>query len=189
MVTTLNLAVLCICGAPESSPVHQDASGHAFRPLRAADQIRDDQYAERNTRPGHYAVADYRVVQIPNPAAGADWLATVPATARWRIACLQAQLVTSAVVANRVPHLVITDGQGHSVYNFPAPSNQIASTTVQYSAGTTIVTTQFDNASVLVMPYPVKLLQTWTIGTVTTAKDVGDQWSNIFLYIKEWLQF
>jgi hypothetical protein len=189
MGTAIYIGILCACGAPESADVHRDPNGHAFRPTRAADQIRDDQYAERNTRPGHYAVADLRVISIPKPGVGADWTATVPATARWRIACLQAQLITSAVAVNRVPHVVLTDGQGHSVYNFPATTNQVASSTVQYSAGTTIVTTQFDNASVLVLPYPVKLLQGWTIGTVTTALDGGDQWSNIFLYVKEWLQF
>jgi hypothetical protein len=113
----------------------------------------------------------------------------VPAQARWRVQALQAQLLTGAVAGNRIPHLVITDGQGNSVYNFPAPNNQIAASTVQYSAGTTIVTTNFDNASVLVLPYPVKLLGNWTIASLTTGLLAGDQWSNICLYVKEWLQF
>jgi hypothetical protein len=189
METAVYIGILCACGAPDTAPVHNDPSGHAFRPVRAADQIRDDQYAERNTRPGHYAVADLRVVQIPNPPAGQDWVATVPATARWRVVCFQAQFVTSATVANRVPHLVVTDGQGHSVYNFPSPNNQVAGATEQYSGGATSVTTQFDNANVLVLPSPVKLLQLWTVGMVTTALQAGDQWNNIFLYVKEWLQF
>jgi hypothetical protein len=189
MSTNIAIAVLCICGAPKYADVHASANGHAFHPVQGGHQMRDDQYAEANTRDGHYSLAGLRVIPVANPNVGLDWTAKVPATARWKLSCLQAQLTSSAVAVNRVPHVVITDGQGHSVYNFPAPNNQVAGTVVQYSAGTTIVAASFDNASVLVLPEPVKLLQTWTIGMVTTALDPGDQWSNIFLYVKEWLQF
>lgn len=189
MGTGFVIAVLCGCGQPPDAPVHHSADGHKYAPIRGADQRRDDQETERGPRSGHYALAEYRVIQVAQPAAGLDFTATVPAMARWRVQCLQAQLLTSAVVANRVPHLVITDGQGHTMYNFPSPGNQVPSTTFQYSAGTTIVTTQFDGAQVLVLPYPMKLLQGWTIGMLSTALQAGDQWSNIVIHVKEWLQF
>jgi hypothetical protein len=184
----LDLSIMCICGQPHNAMVH-GPGGHQYVPMRGADQIRDDQRPEKGTRRGHYALAEYRVLPLPQPAAAADWVATVPATVRWRVQCLQAQLTTSAAIANRVPHLQITDGQGHSMYNFPSPNNQTASSVEQYSAGTTVVTTTFDNANVLVLPYPMKLLPGWTIGTLTTALAAGDQWANIVLHVKEWLQF
>lgn len=183
------LAVLCMCGAGPDATVHNSPDGHKYAPIRGADQVRDDQVSQRVQRKGHNTIVDYRVITLANPAAAADWTATVPVPARWRVQCLQAQLVTSAVAANRIPHLVITDGQGRSMYNFPAPGNQPAALTVQYSAGTTIVALQFDNAQALVLPYPMKLLQGWTIGTLTTGLSAGDQWSNIQIHVKEWLQF
>jgi len=189
-MSTVNIdgSIMCACGQPQTAPVH-GPGGHQYAPIRGVDQIRDDQHADKGRRKGHNAIVDYRVITLPKPAAGADFSAKVPSPARWRVQCLQAQLLTDAVAVNRVPHLVITDGQGNSVYNFPSPSNQVASTTAQYSAGTTVVSTQFDGAVVWVLPYPMKLLQGWTIGSLTTALDPGDQWSNIVLHVKEWLYF
>jgi hypothetical protein len=184
----IDLSILCVCGQPGNAPVHQ-GGGHAYQPVRGAGQRRDDQRTEDGPRPGHYALSEQRIITVGAPAAGADWSATVPTPARWRVNALQAQLTTGAAGGNRVPHLVITDGQGHSVYNFPSTANQLANSTAQYSAGATVMTAQFDNAQVLVLPYPLKLLQTWTIGTLTTGIQAGDQWSNIVLYVKEWLDF
>ena len=186
--TSVDLTIVCICGQPQSAPVHQ-GGGHKYQAMRGADQTRDDQDARGGRRGGHYALAEYRVIALAQPVAGADWVATVPATAIWRVQCLQAQFTTSAAVQNRVPHLQITDGQGHSVYNFPSPSNQVAGSVLQYSAGTTIVTTQFDNTQVLVLPYPMKLLQNWTIQSLTTGIQAADQWANVVLHVKEWLLF
>jgi hypothetical protein len=181
--------VLCACGQPESAAVHHGENGHRYSPIRGVDQIRDDQHLDKALRRGHYSVSNYRVISIPQPAAGAEVLATVPATATWRVQCLQMQLVTSAAVPNRIPHLVVKDSLGVSVYNFPSPQNQGATTTFQYSAGTTVVSLFFDNAAVLVLPYPMKLGANWSIGTLTTGLDVADQYSKIALHVKEWLRF
>jgi len=184
----VDLTILCMCGQPASGSNH-GPGGHKFTPMRGRDQIRDDQDPERNTRDGHYALREYRTIAIPSPNAGQDWTATIPAVARWRVKCLQAQLVTSAAAFNRVPHLVISDALGNSVFNFPAITNQVASTTVQYSAGVGIVSVQFDNAVVWVLPYETHLLQGWKIGTLTTLLQAGDQWSNIALIVEEWLNW
>ena len=180
---------LCICGQLPTAPVHSQPSGHKYTADRWLGAGRDDQSIDRGRRPGHYTVSDYRVISIPAPAPGVDVVAVVPTPSQWRVQCLQAQLITSAVIANRVPHLIIKDQLGNYVYNFPAPTNQVASSTMQYSAGTTTVAAQFDNASVLVLPFPVKLLQGWSVGFLTTALQAADQWSNAALYVKEWLEF
>ena len=184
----MNLMLLCICG--KTSADHGPGkSDHLYTPPSGAGQVRDDQQPERVTRRGHYQLNEYRVITIANPLAGVDVVATVPSTVRWRVQCLQAQLVTSAVAMNRIPHLVITDGQGHQVYNVPPSGNQVAGLTEQYSAGVTVVAANFDNANVLVLPYVTHLLQGWTIGFSTTGLQAGDQWSNCALLVEEWLSF
>lgn len=184
----VNLSIMCACGQPENAPVH-GPGGHQYKPIRGMDQVRDDQHSEASPRKGHNAIVEYRVITLAKPAAGADFLAKVPTPAQWRVQCMAAQLTTSAAIANRVPHLVITDGQGNTVYNFPPPGNQVQGTVGIYSAGTTVVSAQVDGATVWVLPFPMKLLQGWTIGSLTTAIDAGDQWANVVLHVKEWLYF
>jgi hypothetical protein len=174
------IALVCaVCGVGVDQ--HHER-GHNFT-------VRDDQGVDRGNRAGHYEVIQYRVIPLAAPAVGTDIVITVPPTSNWRIEAFQAQLVTSAVVANRVPHLFVDDGQGHSMYNFPSTGNQVAATTVQYSAGPAIVAVTFDNAQTFVIPAHLLLLNSWRIGFKTTALDVGDQWSNVNVLVKEWLQF
>lgn len=174
------IELICgVCGVPVDK--HQ-GMGHKFA-------VRDDQLRAPTDRSTHYAIVEHRAIGIAQPLPGVDVVATVPATTRWRVQCLQAQLTTSVIAANRVVHLVITDGQGNQVYNFPAPGNHIAATTVQYSAAPESIQASFDNATVLCLPEPTHLLQGWTIGFSTTAKDAGDQWSKFNLIVKEWLNF
>ncbi|HWY55752.1 MAG TPA: hypothetical protein VNZ03_14890 [Terriglobales bacterium] len=189
MNAATTLLVLCACGQAESATVHHSPDGHKYAPIRGADQFRDDQEMHKGSRRGHYALAEQRIITLASPAVGLDWSAPVPATARWRVNAVQAQLATSAVVANRVPHIIITDGQAHTVYNVPSLTNQVAATTFVYSAGATVVTAFFDSAVVMALPYPLKMLQNWTIASLTTGIQAGDQWSNIVLFVKEWLQF
>lgn len=46
---------------------------------------------------------------IPNPAAGADFIIPVPGNEDWRLLSVRATLTTSAAVANRLPTLVLDD--------------------------------------------------------------------------------
>jgi hypothetical protein len=185
---TLDLSILCICGQAANAEVHQ-GSGHVFKPHRGRDQIRDDQAPQEITRGGHYRVNEYRAIAIPQPAAAADIVATVPATVVWEVKALQFQLTTSAAVANRVPHLVIKDSLGLAIYNFPSIQNQQGGSVYQYSAGISGVAVAFDNAVTWVLPYVSRMLPNWTIGTLTTGLQGGDQWANVNLLVEEWLSF
>jgi hypothetical protein len=186
--TGIDLTILCICGQPATSPYHGDGP-HQHRWLPTVRSPREDQEVKKGNRLGHYSLVDYRIVAAPPPAIGTDPLIAVPGNAVWRVQSLQAQLTTDAVNAARVPHLVIQDSEGRSVFNFPAPGPQPQNLVQQYSAGATVVTVQNDGAVVVVLPSPVKLLQGWKLGFKTTALDAGDQWANVVLYIKEWLYF
>jgi hypothetical protein len=93
------------------------------------------------------------------------------------------------VVNNRVPHLVVDDGQGHSIFNVPFSNNQPASLTVIYSAGASIVASSFDGAITACFPQHLLLLQGWRVRMLTTLLDAGDQWSAVNVLVKEWIQF
>jgi hypothetical protein len=123
-----------------------------------------------------------------NPAAGAELSITVPDSTRWRILAMRASLVTSGVAATRQVHLQITDGTT-VVMDLPAVTTQIASLTRVYNAvasgfGQALADTQ------IYLPLPMNLYVAagWTIVTLTTLLDVGDDWGAPQLYVEEWLE-
>lgn len=116
-----------------------------------------------------------------------DWQLPVAGGTWWRVLLLRAQLVTSAVVANRLPVLAITDGEV-PLYELPAPAVQAASLTTRYSwaiagpdrsalapAGP-IVTQALPD---VILPVGGRL----TIAT--TAIDAGDTWTLIRAYVQQ----
>lgn len=127
-----------------------------------------------------------RAVQQANPAAGAEFVVTVPAGARWEVLSINAQLVTSAAVANRQPVFQITDGATHVMHNTQFSGNQAASLTFQYSAAegdSVAVNAPFNQGA---LPHNCFLLQGWTLQSLTTNIQAADQWSAIWLMVQEW---
>lgn len=184
----LTVDILCMCGSPASGhgPGKTD---HTFLARDAVGPLRPEQELVVDKRTGHFAIHERRVVKVPTPVVGADWSIRVPGNARWLIKSLQAQLLTSAAVANRVVHLTLQDPELNGVYNVPVTGNQVAGSTWQYSAGVSTDPVTFDNASTLCIPYETQLNPQWSIGSLTTGLDAGDQWSNIYLNVEEWLYF
>lgn len=128
-----------------------------------------------------------RVVQIPTPAAGADWSVTVPGGRQWRISAGRAIFTTSAVVASRIPRLTLSDGT--TIYwENSVQATMVASNVYRlgFSAGGAQQSTGNANVdSALTLP------DLWLPGghqfmTQTTAIDVGDQWSGLALFISEY---
>jgi len=184
----IDLSVLCICGKPENAPEHH-YGGHQYKPVRAADQIRDDQDAYPARRRGHSTIAEYRSLQSKKPPAGQDISMVVPATSRWKLKCLSALLTTDAVVANRVFNLVIQDPNNNIVFYAVSPVNQVAGTVIGYSAASGLTAYAFGTVIVVPLPLDTVLLPGWSIATVTVGLDAGDQWAPMNLLVKEHLQF
>ncbi len=179
----------CSCGHPEDSPVH-GAKGHQYVPASIAEYLRPTQRYKRGYQAGRYSLKESRILTAKKPAAGVDVKASVTAPAKWIVWALRASLTTSAVIANRVPHLQITDGpNGNVVLDFPASNNQTAGSTEVYTASAGGVAAAFDNTNVFVLPSAVEMLQGWTIGFSTTLLDVGDQWTALALMVTETLYF
>lgn len=125
---------------------------------------------------------------VGNPAAGADWSKTIGSGTRWLLRSLNAQLVTSAAVANRVIRSQLLDGGGNLVFQ-GAPSAVVpASTTVQVTANTNMAISTVDGTTIAV-PLPVTpvLSAGFRVQVNTLALQAGDQWSNIWLYYEGWL--
>lgn len=126
-------------------------------------------------------------ITVPNPGVGAEWRLTASGQGTLRVVAARALLTTSAVVANRLAALTISDGTDLFA-TIPAPAAITAS-----KAG--IVSTMAGAPSVgatdgpLLYPSPTDgwvLLPGWSIGSLTAGLDVGDQWSAIRMYVVEY---
>jgi hypothetical protein len=128
-----------------------------------------------------------RSVTVANPAAGADWSVTVPAGASFAVNSVSATLVTSAGGSARVATLVITDAGGNVVFNGPATASQNASSTENYT-WSNAPSTPPAGATSTVGPLPagLRLGPGWTLKTVTSGIQAGDQWSAIVLSVQQY---
>lgn len=124
-----------------------------------------------------------RTVQVPAPAAGADWSLAVPAGSVYGLISVQASLTTSATVADRAPRLQLTDGD--AIYlDLPPQAVQAASLTGRFAWVQGMST--YGSAGGQVVGMPALLLQPgWTLGTSTDNIDTTDQWSAVELLILE----
>jgi hypothetical protein len=129
-----------------------------------------------------------RAVQIANPAAGAEFSTAVPVGARWELVAITAQLVTAVAAANRAPAIQITDGAAHVLANIPFVGTQAASLTQFYSAQEGGPAFQSGNNNLTGLARNCKLLQGWTVGSLTTLIQAADQWQNIWLHVMEWIE-
>lgn len=127
-----------------------------------------------------------RVVPFAAPAAGAEFVVTVPGGSVWRPFMVTAQLISSAVVATRAPSLKIDDGST-VVGTFPMPSGQAASLTVVYTwadVGSTGGSAAAFGAVSGGLP-DLALEAGWRLRSSTALIDVADQWSNVVVYVEE----
>lgn len=129
-----------------------------------------------------------RSVTGTDPAAGAEVSESVPTNARWRLRSLRVPLVTSAVVANRRPHLVVDDG-ATILFDFAAGDTQAASLTRNYNSGPDgFARVAQDNEIYIPSHYQLMLFQGWRVRTVTTALDAGDNYGPPQLNVEEWIE-
>ena len=135
---------------------------------------------------GQGALFSFSVAQ---PAAGADWVQTVPTGARWILHGIYATLATAIAVANRQPLLLFDDGTNKLVAANTALV-QAASLTEDWAWSPTVSTTGLfqSNVNEVQLPFPVPLSAGWRVRTLTGAIQAADQWSAIRLLVEEWLE-
>lgn len=118
-----------------------------------------------------------------DPAAGAQFTTTVPASHRWRLYGVKATLVTDATVANRGPYLIVDDG---STEVMRIPTSQV------FAAGTTNVITWENtgfntavsaSAVVISAPFPIILNAGYRLTSAAQNFQAGDNWgAPVFWY-------
>lgn len=120
--------------------------------------------------------------RIGQPAVGADWSFVPSSGDRVQLQAITARLVTSAVVANRVPAITVTDIAGNLVAIEGAQVAQAAAATVTYCWRPGNIQGSSNTAGNV---YDGTIPGFWlpagcAVGSKTLAIDVGDQWSLVF---------
>lgn len=128
-------------------------------------------------------------LQVTNPAAGADWTLTCANKQRLRIDSFAAVFVASATVASRNIQIIVDDG-ANLMWADDTPTTVAAGATVNLTVTQTNIPTGVV-ASILhcVIPPALALASGWRLRSSTQNIQVGDQWSNIFFNVEEWLDF
>ena len=124
-----------------------------------------------------------------NPAAGVEIAESVPTGARWRLVTFIALLATNAVIAARVPYLVVIVAGSSSAFFPPVASvPQSASQYVQWFNGYAPFTVGGTTAQAGSAPTQLLLPGGSTLQTFTENLQAGDDWSFPTLLVEEWLE-
>lgn len=128
-----------------------------------------------------------RVVTVAVPTAGADFVATCPGEAIWRVLGGRFVFTTSAAVANRLVSLILDD-QTDSLLQTPAGAVQAAGAAQPYSLFPGSPSASLAGAPWL-LPTPTDglvMLPGHRLRSSTALIDVGDQYSAIKLYVEQY---
>ena len=129
-----------------------------------------------------------RVVVGAIPALGAEFIETVPALSTWRLLSLRVKLITSAAATPRVMTLVLDDG-ANFFCQVSASATQAASisNTYNFGAGQDTFVTANPIIQQLAMPVGMLLTSGFRIRSTTTSKDAGDQYTQLFYAVEEFI--
>jgi len=129
-----------------------------------------------------------RAVVFSAPAAGADFLITVPAVVRWRFMSLRASLTASATVGNRQVRIAVDDGA--NIFNACGSSVvQTAGQTIGYDFVAGLSTSGANaNEATIGAPGGLVLAQGFRVSSVTTGILAGDQWSTQIVGVEEYVE-
>lgn len=126
-------------------------------------------------------------VPVAQPAAGAEWSQAVPAGVAWEVLSVAEVLVASAVVANRSPSVQAVDPNGTGALRIPAGVTAAAGSTnrISFAAGYGDHLNSGAFSAGLPDP-PIFVPAGWSLSSLTSALDVGDQYSAVILIVREW---
>jgi hypothetical protein len=128
----------------------------------------------------------FRLVLGTVPAAGADFVDTVPANRRWGVTAIAFTLVPSVAAANRTPVLTIDDG-ANIIWESSNNANVVASTTSKFRAGAGVqLTTVQANIFQIPLPELLQLPAGSRIRSVTGSLQAADQFNAILYNVEEW---
>lgn len=128
----------------------------------------------------------WRLVLGTVPAAGAEFVDTVPANRRWALQAVAFLLTTSAAVANRTPVLTIDDG-ANIIWEASNNANVVASTAAKFRAGAGVQqSTITANDFAIALPEILLLPAGSRIRTVTGGLQGADAYTAIVYNVEEY---
>ena len=134
-------------------------------------------------------VGNAHLIEVPQPAAGANFTQKFEAGALWRPLTVFFHLVTSAVVASREPGIQFADGDGKVFFRGVMDVGIPASTGVDVSFGHGIGlgTEPAASGSAVALGFPDLVLPPgFTVSSTVVALDPGDQISTVRLWVEEY---
>jgi hypothetical protein len=124
---------------------------------------------------------------IANPAAGVDWVYTVPLQHRARIMAIRAVLQTSATVATRSALMQCLDSAGNVLLTIEPAASQAASLlwAYNYAPGMPSLAVVANNMK---CPFPENMILTagQKVSPTTLSIQAADQWSAIWVTVEQW---
>ena len=129
-----------------------------------------------------------KFVESSDPSAGAEASITVPTNARWRIISAYIILATDATSVDRVPHLLVDNGQKIVVDSVVAAAIQASSSArLCWMAGAGYG--RYDqNSQTMPLPVDCYAYAGWRIRTDTTSLQAGDDYTSLKLAVEEWIE-
>lgn len=130
-----------------------------------------------------------RSITGATPAAGAEIAESVPAGARWKLLAFEADLATSATVANRVPGLLLDDGA--NVFAWVSTGvNETASLTWRnsFQSGTSQLSDPTNHVIMTSLGDDLVLGAGFRIRTSTVNLQAADQYAAPQYLVREWLE-
>lgn len=127
-------------------------------------------------------------LDITNPAAGADWVHTVPDRHIIRPLALNYLLTADATVISRLSQLRLRDPSADVIALTQPTLVQTASTVITYSSSINpFILNSIGNAADYVPMPEIRLPQGFDLGTATQNLQAADQYSAISFTFEEWL--
>lgn len=195
----LNLSLVVLSGAPLVGQTY--AMARIIRGLSGATVVLGALLGGQITQQQHLAYPGSPIVSSTDgepalrtitgttPAAGAEWLETVPTGARWELQLLRMIFTTSAVAISRVPQFQVSNGADRLYQTVnPTTVNNLQTFTVYLSQNLPYGSIAASLIFNWPIPQPTRLLAGASFGSSTAVIQAGDQWSAPVYTVREWLE-
>lgn len=126
------------------------------------------------------------LIQISNPAAGADWTWSIPGPQAYLFHFSYAVFQTSATVATREVRLAAQFTSGAvTVGIWPAQATETAGNTVAYSSSHAASSGADPSTNFILLPYDVWITPGMQVVSSTLNIQTTDQWSSVNIYAEQ----
>lgn len=162
-------------------PVHSLLAGYTYSGLSLS-------WPPINSTPPEPTQGALVTVTSANPAAGVELSHTVPAGQYWKVRAIRFTLVAAAAAASRFVHLQFKDASGNIIYDCVSNTAQIISETKTYACFPNNAGGNPTDGGIIYLPIPSEIILTddFTINTLTTALNAGDNFGTMVIHIERY---